>query len=50
MKKFYGNYSRSFYIGDINEENIDARLEKGVLSVKIKKDNNNQIKKKIEIK
>lgn len=49
-EKYVGSYARSFYIGEIKEENIEAKLEKGILNIKIQKEENNQSKKKIEIK
>ena len=46
-----GSCTRSFYIGDIKEEDIDAKLEHGVLSIVIPKEEKKiEQKKKIEIK
>lgn len=49
-ERYYGNCARSFYVGDIKEEDIDAKLEKGVLSIYIPKETEKETKKKIEIK
>ena len=49
-ERYYGNCARSFYVGDIKEEDIDAKLEKGVLSIHIPKETEKDSKKKIEIK
>lgn len=49
-ERYYGNCARSFYVGDIKEEDIDAKLEKGVLSIHIPKEVEKDSKKKIEIK
>ncbi len=34
-ERFYGRASRSFYVGDASEEDIDAKYEDGVLTVTI---------------
>jgi HSP20 family molecular chaperone IbpA len=51
-ERYYGEYKRSYYIGDnINEEDIDAKLENGVLNLTIKKKELKAPEKKyIEIK
>lgn len=37
-ERFYGSYSRSFYVGeDVQNEDISASLDKGVLTINIKK-------------
>ena len=37
-ERYYGKYERSYYIGDnIKEEDIEAKLENGVLTLDIKK-------------
>ena len=38
------------YFGDIDEENIKAKLEKGVLEIEIPKRKEEKTNKKIEIK
>ncbi len=47
----YGSCTRSFYVGDIAEEDIDAKLENGILSISVPKENKKiEQKKRIEIK
>ena len=41
---------RKFYVGDIDEENIDANFKNGVLKIKIPKTLKEKNKKVIEIK
>ena len=37
-ERYYGEFKRSYYVGDnIKEEDIDAKLENGVLTLNIKK-------------
>ena len=51
-ERYYGEYKRSYYIGDqIHEEDIDAKLNDGVLTLNIKKKEVKAPEKKyIEIK
>lgn len=42
-ERSYGQFSRSFYIGDIKKEDIDAKLENGILQIILPKE-----QKKIE--
>lgn len=51
-ERYFGEYKRSYYIGDnITEEDIDAKLENGVLNLNIKKKEVKTPEKKyIEIK
>ena len=53
-ERFYGECSRSFYVGDdIEEKNINAEFKNGILKIEVpKKELNNQNKnvKQIEIK
>lgn len=51
-ERYYGEYKRSYYIGDnVKEEDIDAKLENGVLNLTIKKKEVKAPEKKyIEIK
>ena len=50
-ERFSGSYSRSFYVGEIVEEKIDAKLENGVLTILITKEVEElPTKKYIEIK
>ena len=47
----YGKYQRSFYIGDIDKEKIDASFENGILKVVMpKKEKEESSKKTIDIK
>ncbi len=47
----YGSCTRSFYVGEIKEEDINAKLEQGVLEITIPKEPKKiEEKKKIEIK
>jgi len=47
----YGSCSRSFYIGDVDEKTIDAKLEQGILTVNVPKETKQiDAKKYIEIK
>lgn len=46
-ERYYGSYSRSFYVGDnIKEEDIKAKLSDGVLTLDIKKVFQNRDEKK----
>ena len=37
-ERYYGEYSRSYFVGDgVTEDDIDAKLENGVLTLNIKK-------------
>ena len=49
-RKFYGKYQRSFYLGEIDEENIEASFENGILKISIPKKTEEEAKKLIEIK
>lgn len=41
-ERFYGEYNRSFYVGDIDEVSIKANYENGILKVTfMEKENNN---------
>lgn len=47
----YGKYQRSFYVGDIDKERIDANFENGILKVAMpKKEEVKSPKQTIEIK
>ena len=47
----YGKYQRSFYVGDIDKEGIDANFENGILKVTMpKKEEVKSPKQTIEIK
>lgn len=49
-ERYYGSSARSFYVGDISEEEINASLDSGILKVYIPKENKEKNKKRIEIK
>lgn len=50
-ERSYGKYQRSFYVGDIDKENIDAKFENGILKITMpKKEEEKSSKKTIEIK
>ena len=50
-ERCYGKYQRSFYVGDIDKENIDASFENGILKVTMpKKQEEKSSKKTIEVK
>ena len=48
-ERFYGKLSRSFYLGDIEEENIKAEFKDGTLKVIAPKKDENISKKVINI-
>ena len=49
-ERSYGKYQRSFYVGDIDKDNIEASFENGILKVKMpKKEEEKSSKKTIEI-
>ena len=49
-ERSYGKYSRSFYLGDIKEDAIEAKFDNGTLSISIPKIDENENKKLIDIK
>ena len=50
-ERSYGKYQRSFYVGDIDKDSIDATFENGILKVVMpKKEEEKLSKKTIEIK
>ncbi len=49
-ERFYGTMERKFYIGDVDEENIEAEFKDGVLKITIPKVDEDNNKKYIEIK
>lgn len=50
-ERVYGKYQRSFYVGDIDKEKIDASFENGILTVTMpKKEEEKSSKKTIEVK
>ncbi len=46
----YGKFSRSFYVGDIAPEDIDAEFKHGTLKITVPKVEDKPTKKQIEIK
>ena len=50
-ERSYGKYQRSFYVGDIDKDKIDAKFENGILKITMpKKEEEKSSKKTIEIK
>ena len=49
-KRSYGKYERSFYLGDLDSENIEAEFNNGILKVTVPKKEAVENKKVIEIK
>lgn len=49
-ERVYGKYSRSFYLGDINEEAIDAEYKDGTLHIIIPKIDEEKTKRQIDIR
>lgn len=48
-ERIYGRYFRSFYLGDIDEDNISASFNNGTLSISIPKVDQDKSKKNIDI-
>lgn len=49
-ERTYGSFSRSFSLGDIDVDKIDAKFENGILDIVIPKEEVVETKKTIEIK
>ena len=49
-ERTYGKYSRSFYLGDVNEDAIEAKFDNGTLTISIPQIDQNENKKVIDIK
>ena len=49
-ERSYGKVQRSFYLGDINEENIEANFHNGTLHIIVPKKEEKDKKKFIEVK
>lgn len=49
-ERTYGKYERSFYLGDLDEDKIDASFENGMLKLVVPKKEVKDTKKVIEIK
>ena len=50
QERNYGKYQRSFYVGDVDTDNVEAKFENGMLEVIIPKKEKVDNKKMIEIK
>lgn len=48
-ERIYGEYTRSFYVGNINEEDIKAKFDDGMLKIKFPKENKDERIKQIPI-
>lgn len=48
-ERFYGEYTRTFYVGEIDEESIRASYNEGVLQVKFMKLTEKPTKKQITV-
>ena len=49
-ERYFGSSARSFYVGDVKEEDIEASLDSGILKIYIPKEKREETKKRIEIK
>jgi HSP20 family protein len=49
-ERFYGKYQRSFYLGEVDEENSEASFTNGILKISVPKKLEEETKKYIEIK
>ena len=49
-ERYYGEYSRSFALGDVDIDNIDAKFENGILNITVPKKEIQENKKYIEVK
>ena len=49
-ERTYGSFSRSFALGDVDIDNIDAKFENGILNITVPKEEKVETKKTIEIK
>ena len=46
----YGKFERSFYLGDLKTDDVEASFENGTLKIKVAKVEESKDKKRIEIK
>ena len=46
----YGKFERSFYLGDLKTDDVEASFENGTLKIKVPKVEDSKDKKRIEIK
>ena len=49
-ERTYGSFSRSFALGDVDIDNIDAKFENGILNITVPKKEIQENKKYIEVK
>ena len=50
-ERSFGQFSRSFYVGDVEQDEIEAHLENGILTIKLPKEEEKKTKSnRIEIK
>lgn len=49
-ERSYGKYQRSFYLGDLDSNNVEAEFSNGILKITVPKKDENEEKKYIEIK
>ncbi len=49
-ERYYGSQSRSFYVGDIDKEKVDASYDNGVLKIYVPKEKETKEVKKITVK
>ena len=50
QERVYGKYQRSFYLGDVAENEIEASFENGILNIVVPKLEEKDTKKYIEVK
>lgn len=50
QERHFGQITRSFYVGDVSEKDIQAKMENGILTVSVPKETKHEEKKFIEIK
>ena len=49
-ERFYGKLERKFYIGDVNEDEVNAEFTDGVLKIQVPKEDKEKNKKTIDVK
>ncbi len=49
QERYYGEYSRTFYVGDIDESSIKANLENGILKITYPKESKTTVERRIPI-
>lgn len=49
-ERFYGEYKRNYYVGKIDETNIEAKYDNGTLTIKVPKQTKELKQQYIEIK